>query len=127
VKCAASSGKGATGAGAVLLAVLALGACTTAPPSGPSLAAAPGKGKSVAALRQDDTDCRHAAAQQINAEPQPKAAGGTPQQRYDASYAQCMSQKGEMVARVYHFPSLVTIGFLSSAGMGAAGVGGGHH
>jgi hypothetical protein len=113
---------------AVLLAALALSACTTAPPpSGPSLTAIPAKGKSVAAFHQDDTDCRHVAAQQIAAEAQPHAAGGTPQQRYDASYAQCMSQKGDTVARVYRFPSLVTIGFLSSVGMGAAGVGGGHH
>jgi len=112
---------------AVLLAALALSACTSAPPSGPSLAATPAKGKSVAAFHQDDTDCRQLAAQQIAAEAQPQAAAGTPRQRYDASYAQCMSQKGNMVERVYRFPPLVTIGFLSSVGMGAAGVGGGHH
>jgi hypothetical protein len=121
---------------AMLLAALALSACTTAPPSGPSLAATAGKGKSVAAFRQDDTDCRQVAAQRIAAEAQPQAAAGapasgpvagTPQQRYDASYAQCMSEKGDRVARVYRFPSLVTIGLLSSVGMGAAGVGSGHH
>lgn len=112
---------------AVLMAALALSACTTSPPAGPSLATTPAKGKSVAAFRQDDIDCRQAAAQQIAAEPQPQAVGGTSQQRYDASYAHCMSQKGDTVARVYRFPPLVTIGFLSTAGMGAAGVGGGHH
>ncbi len=112
---------------AVLLTALALSACTTAPPSRPSLAATPAKGKSVAAFRQDDTDCRQVAAQQIAAEAQPQAAGGTPQQHYDASYAQCMSQKGDTVARVYRFPPLVTMGLLSSVGMGAAGVGSGHH
>jgi len=127
VKRAARSGKGATGTGAVLLAALALCACTTTPPSGPSLAAIPAQGKSVAALRQDDADCRHAAAQQIAAGAQPQAAAGTPQQRYDASYAQCMSQKGDTVARVYRFPSLVATGLLSSVGTGPAGVGSGHH
>lgn len=119
----------------MLLAALALGACTTAPPSGPSLAASPAKGKSVAAFRQDDTDCRQVAAQQIAAEAQPQGAGGaptarptagTPQQRYDASYAQCMCAKGNDIARRYVGLPLVTIGLLSSVGMGAAGHGSGN-
>jgi hypothetical protein len=124
---AAAFGVGSHGAFAMLIAALALGACTTAPPSGPRLVASPGKDKSVAAFRQDDTDCRQAAAQTIGAESRPQPAEGTQQQRYDASYAQCMCAKGDTVARAYPPMPLVTIGLLSSVGMGSAGVGGGHH
>ncbi|MGO8917461.1 MAG: hypothetical protein ACLQJR_16260 [Stellaceae bacterium] len=121
---------------ALLLAALALGACTTAPPSGPSLVATAGKDKSVATFRQDDADCRQVAAQRIAAgaptqpaEGAPAAApvAGTPQQRYDASYAQCMCAKGDTIERRYGAYPLVFIGLLSSVGMGAAGHGSGNH
>lgn len=48
-----------------LLGLFALGACAVAPPVGPSIAAMPAKGKSLAAFQQDDLACRHYAAQQI--------------------------------------------------------------
>jgi len=41
-----------------LLPVFALGACTVAPPSGPSVVALPGHGKTFAQFQQDDAYCR---------------------------------------------------------------------
>lgn len=41
-----------------LVPVLALGACAVAPPSGPTVMALPGKGKSMQAFQQDDYACR---------------------------------------------------------------------
>jgi hypothetical protein len=51
-------------AGALGLA-LALGACAVAPPTGPTVMALPGKGKSFATFRQEDASCRQYAEQQI--------------------------------------------------------------
>jgi len=45
-----------------LLPVLALGACTIAPPSGPSIVALPGPGKSFPEFQKDDDYCRGYAA-----------------------------------------------------------------
>ncbi len=45
-------------------AVLSLGACAVPPPSGPSIAAMPGSGKSYEAFQYDDASCRAAATQQ---------------------------------------------------------------
>jgi outer membrane lipoprotein SlyB len=39
-------------------AVLALGACTVAPPTGPSILALPPEGKSLAQFQQEDVSCR---------------------------------------------------------------------
>jgi uncharacterized protein YcfJ len=44
--------------GFVLLPLLALGACTVAPPSGPSVVAMPGPGKSFGQFQADDGNCR---------------------------------------------------------------------
>jgi len=41
-----------------LLPAFALGACTVAPPSGPSVVALPGHGKTFAQFQQDDAYCR---------------------------------------------------------------------
>jgi hypothetical protein len=121
---------------ATLLAALALAACATVPPSGPSVVATAGKDKSAAAFLQDDAECREVAARQIAAElparpteggPAAAPVAGTPQQRYDASYAQCMCAKGDSIARRYVGLPVVTIGLLSSVGMGAAGHGSGNH
>src|SRR5258708_40251556 len=49
----------------VLLGTLALGACAVGPPPGPSVAALPGKDKSLEALQQDDATCRQYAAQTL--------------------------------------------------------------
>ncbi|GLR66806.1 hypothetical protein GCM10010909_14860 [Acidocella aquatica] len=44
--------------GLALLPVIALGACTVAPPTGPSVVAMPGEGKSFPQFQQDDYNCR---------------------------------------------------------------------
>ena len=49
--------------------VLALGACTTLPPSGPSVMVLPGTGKSFDQFRYDDQGCRQFAAQQTGVTP----------------------------------------------------------
>lgn len=109
------------------LAALALGACTAAPPDGPRLVASPGKDKSEAAFRQDDVDCRQVAAQAIAAQAPPEPAEGGPRQRYEQSYGQCMSAKGNTVERRYPYPSLLATGLLPLGGTGPAGVGSGQH
>jgi hypothetical protein len=48
-----------------LLGTLALGACTVAPPTGPSAMALPGKDKPFEAFQQDDASCRQYASVQI--------------------------------------------------------------
>jgi len=53
------------GCGIALAGVLALGACTVAPPSGPSIVAMPGQGKSFAQFQQDDNYCRNYAQSKI--------------------------------------------------------------
>jgi hypothetical protein len=45
--------------GLSLLPMLALGACTVAPPSGPSVVAMPGPGKSFDQFQQDDAVCKN--------------------------------------------------------------------
>ena len=45
-------------------ALLSLGACAVQPPSGPSIAAMPGNGKSYEAFQADDSACRYAAYNQ---------------------------------------------------------------
>lgn len=49
-----------------LAGTLALGACAVAPPTGPSVVALPGQGKSFAAFQEDDAVCRNYAAAQTN-------------------------------------------------------------
>ena len=51
--------------GLACLPLLALGACTVAPPSGPTVVAMPGPGKSFAQFQQDDAVCRNYAQSQI--------------------------------------------------------------
>ena len=50
---------------AALGTALALGACAVAPPTGPTVMALPGKGKSFDTFRQEDASCRQYAEQQI--------------------------------------------------------------
>ena len=50
---------------ATLLGTLALGACAVGPPAGPSVAALPGKDKSMEAFQQDDAACRAYAGQAV--------------------------------------------------------------
>jgi len=60
--------------GLSLLPLLALGACTVAPPSGPSVVAMPGQGKNWPQFQQDDAYCRSYAQGQM------PSAGQTAQQ-----------------------------------------------
>ena len=55
--------------GAAAIALLALAGCAVAPPSGPSVMAMPGQGKSFDAFRADDAVCRQYAAQQTGIAP----------------------------------------------------------
>lgn len=55
--------------GAAAIAVLALAGCAVAPPTGPSVMAMPGQGKSFDAFRADDAVCRQYAAQQTGIAP----------------------------------------------------------
>jgi len=48
-----------------LLSMLALSACTAVPPSGPSVVAMPGQGKSWAQFQQDDAYCKSYAQAQM--------------------------------------------------------------
>lgn len=50
---------------AALLGTLAVGACAVGPPDGPTVAALPGKDKSLEAFQQDDAACRQYAAQTL--------------------------------------------------------------
>jgi hypothetical protein len=54
---------------ALVAATLLLGACTTLPPSGPSVMVLPGTGKTFDQFRYDDNDCRQFAAQQTGITP----------------------------------------------------------
>lgn len=61
--------------GAVALGgIMALGGCTVVPPSGPTVMALPGKGKSFDVFQQEDNACRYYAAQQTGFQP-PGQAG----------------------------------------------------
>jgi Glycine-zipper domain len=51
--------------GLACLPVLALAACTVAPPSGPTVVSLPGPGKTFAQFQQDDAGCRDYAQSQI--------------------------------------------------------------
>ena len=55
---------------ALLAASALLGACTTLPPSGPSIMVLPGTGKTFDQFRFDDNECRLFAAQQTGITPQ---------------------------------------------------------
>lgn len=54
---------------ALVAGTVLLGACTTLPPSGPSVMALPGTGKTFDQFRYDDGDCRQYAMQQTGISP----------------------------------------------------------
>ena len=64
---------------ALLIAALALGACTIVPPSGPSVMALPAEGKSFEQFQADDDTCQQYASDRIG--------NGTPQQAANESGA----------------------------------------
>ncbi len=71
-----SSSKSKTVLGLALAPMLALGACTVAPPTGPSITALPGPGKSFAQFQRDDYNCQSYAQMRMS---------GSAQQANDAS------------------------------------------
>ena len=60
-----------------VVSVLALGACTVAPPQGPSVMALPQQGKSFEAFQQDDATCRGFASQQTGGASAAQAANNS--------------------------------------------------
>lgn len=59
-------------------------------PSGPSFMALPGSGKSFHQFRNDDYQCRQFAYERVSDTSPEKFSEHVNQQRYDASYVQCM-------------------------------------
>jgi hypothetical protein len=83
----------AIGLGAVLLT-----ACSSAPTTyGPSMMVLPGSGKTFDHFRLDEQDCRAHAQSQITKSGAEQESAGSPQQRYDRSFLQCMYAKGHKV------------------------------
>jgi hypothetical protein len=66
--------KRTAGIATVVAAALALAACVTAPPSGPSMLVLPGTGKSFDQFRADDYECREFASTQIGGQTAQQAA-----------------------------------------------------
>lgn len=60
--------------GLVLAPMLALGACTVAPPTGPSITALPGPGKSFQQFQHDDAMCQNYAQARMSGSAQQAAA-----------------------------------------------------
>jgi hypothetical protein len=74
------------------LVALVVGACASVP-SGPSVMALPGDGKSMEQFSADDGGCRQYAAQHVQS-----SSGGPPRQyQFDMAYMQCMYAKGHRV------------------------------
>ncbi|HYJ09676.1 MAG TPA: hypothetical protein VEX18_11720 [Polyangiaceae bacterium] len=82
----------AAGLGAVLLS-----ACSSAPTYGPSMMVLPGTNKTFDHFRLDEQDCRAHAQSQITKSGAEQDSAGSPQQRYDRSFLQCMYAKGHKV------------------------------
>src|SRR5260370_37541650 len=85
---------------AALALTLVLDACASLP-TGPSMMALPGTGKSFADFQRDDETCRGLAEREIGASPaeaqtqgQGQSARGSLQHRYDTAYTQGMSANG---------------------------------
>jgi hypothetical protein len=97
-------------AGALALAV---GACTVAPPTGPSVAALPPTGKDFARFRQEDLACRQHAQQDIGY--------GSPQQAANRSAVGSAALATALGAVVGGLFGSVTGDFGAGAAIGAGG------
>jgi len=90
-----------------LLVASLLTACTSMP-TGPSMMALPGSGKSFDKFRNDDNHCRQFAHERVIE----TSADNTPeyvdQQRYDTSYVQCMYSQGHRVPVYGQFTNVPT-------------------
>jgi hypothetical protein len=83
---------------AVILGAALLSACSSAPTTyGPSMLVLPGTGKSFDQFRFDEHECRAHAQSQITKSGAEQESAGSPQQRYDRSFLQCMYAKGHKV------------------------------
>ena len=83
---------------AVTLAAALLSACSSAPTTyGPSMLVLPGTNKTFDHFRLDEQDCRAHAQSQITKSSTDQDSAGTPQQRFDRSFLQCMYAKGHKV------------------------------
>ena len=96
----------AAGLSPALLLMMPLAACI-GPPTGPTVVALPGHGRSLQEFQADETVCRNYAQYRLqnvalantSVAGAPAGAsnaplvGDTDQQRYDVSYAQCMTSK----------------------------------
>jgi hypothetical protein len=78
------------------LTALLLAGCSSTPILGPSMLVLPGTGKNFDQFRFDEQDCRSYAQNQLGKGAESDSAG-TPQQRYDRSFVQCMYAKGHRV------------------------------
>jgi hypothetical protein len=79
------------------LGTVLLSACSSAPTYGPSMMVLPGTNKTFDQFRLDEQDCRaHAQAQNAKSSTEQDSAG-SPQQRYDRAFLQCMYAKGHKV------------------------------
>lgn len=79
------------------LGTILLTACSSAPTYGPSMMVLPGTGKTFDHFRLDEQDCRAHAQSQITKSGAEQDSAGSPQQRYDRSFLQCMYAKGHKV------------------------------
>ena len=83
-----------------LLATMLLAGCTIVP-KWPAVAVLPGEGKTFEQFRDDDALCRHYARYQVRAASKQGAPGSVTREamqgRFDLSYVQCMSVRGNQV------------------------------
>ncbi len=80
----------------LLLACFLLTACANMP-TGPSMMALPGSGKSFDKFHNDDNQCRQFAHERVNETSADNVSEYVNQQRYDTSYVQCMYAQGHRV------------------------------
>jgi len=80
----------------VLLVASLLTACSSMP-TGPSMMALPGSGKSFDKFHIDDNQCRQFAHERVNETSADNNSEYVNQQRYDTSYVQCMYAQGHRV------------------------------
>ena len=80
----------------VLLIASLITACTSMP-TGPSMMALPGSGKTFDKFRKDDNQCRQFAHERVSETSADNAPEYVSQQRYDTSCVQCMYARGHRV------------------------------
>ena len=80
----------------LLLACFLLTACANMP-TGPSMMALPGSGKSFDKFHNDDNQCRQFAHERVNETSADNNSEYVNQQLYDTSYVQCMYVQGHRV------------------------------